>query len=51
MSGIVQGGWEYVIAAYGLTVLLVGAYTASLALRLRAERCRARAALDEEATS
>jgi len=35
-GGIVVGGWEFVWAAYGLTFVALGAYGASLALRLRA---------------
>ncbi len=37
-EGIVAGGWEYVIAAYGLTVLLLGGYCVSLILKLRSSR-------------
>ncbi len=41
MSGVVQGGWEFVVAAYTVTAAVLGAYTASVFVRLRAERQRA----------
>lgn len=34
-EGVIVGGWGYVIGAYGLTVLVLGLYTASLTFRLR----------------
>ena len=39
-GGIIIGGWEYVIAAYGITFTALGAYTASLLLRTRAAKRR-----------
>lgn len=34
-EGVVQGGWEYVWASYGLTWLFLAGYTASLIARGR----------------
>jgi hypothetical protein len=41
-GGIVQGGWEFVTAAYTLTAIVFTTYGASLLWRLRAERRRPR---------
>ena len=41
MSGVVQGGWEYVIAAYAVTAAVLGGYAVSIFFRLRTERQRA----------
>jgi hypothetical protein len=41
MSGIVQGGWEFVVAAYAVTALALGGYAVSLFVRLSAEKRRA----------
>jgi hypothetical protein len=35
MSGVVEGGWEFVIAAYTITALGFAIYGASLVMRLR----------------
>ncbi|HEY0372091.1 MAG TPA: hypothetical protein VGD79_08810 [Thermoanaerobaculia bacterium] len=35
MNGIVQGGWEFVIAAYSITAIGLIAYTISVVARLR----------------
>ena len=40
MSGVLQGGWEFVIAAYVVTALVLGGYTFSVIARHRAERSR-----------
>jgi hypothetical protein len=40
MSGVIQGGWEFVIAAYVVTAVVLGGYTASVFLRSRSERNR-----------
>jgi heme exporter protein D len=40
MSGVLQGGWEFVWAAYALSAIVLGAYAASLVLRHRAELLR-----------
>lgn len=37
MSGVVSGGWSFVIAAYGITSVALLAYTVSLFVRLRSE--------------
>ena len=33
MTGVIQGGWEYIYAAYGVTWLFFVGYTATLFLR------------------
>jgi hypothetical protein len=43
VSGIVEGGWEFVVAAYTVTAVVLAAYATSVFLRLRAERDRAAA--------
>ena len=35
MSGVVQGGWEFVIAAYTITGLVLVVYGISLITRLK----------------
>jgi len=35
MTGVVQGGWEFVIAAYAFTVVALVVYGVSLITRLR----------------
>lgn len=45
MNGVIQGGWEYVYAAYGFTATALLAYLASVVWRLRAE-ARASAATE-----
>lgn len=42
-GGVVTGGWEFVWAAYGVTVVILGGYTATVLYRLRAEQARRRA--------
>jgi hypothetical protein len=37
MTGMIQGGWEYVYAAYGLTAAALLWYAVSTELRLRKE--------------
>ncbi len=37
-GGYITGGWPFVWAAYGWTVLVLAAYGASLILRLRKTR-------------
>jgi hypothetical protein len=39
-SGVIQGGWEYVTAAYAISVVILTAYVASVVLRYRAEKAR-----------
>lgn len=35
MTGVVQGGWEFVVAAYSITGVALVVYTVSLFARLR----------------
>ena len=42
MSGVLEGGWEFVWAAYGVTVVVFVGYTLSLLSRLREESTRRR---------
>ena len=39
-SGVVEGGWEFVTAAYALSALIMAGYFISVHLRYRAERRR-----------
>jgi len=39
-SGVIQGGWEFVVAAYSVTALVLIGYAISIHLRYRAERTR-----------
>jgi hypothetical protein len=41
MSGAVVGGWEFVAAAYLVTLLVLASYAYSVVQRHRAERRRA----------
>lgn len=38
MSGVIQGGWDYVAGAYGVTGVVLLVYAVSLLNRLRAPR-------------
>lgn len=40
-AGVISGGWEYVIAAYAVSLVILVSYTASVVLRYRAEVRRA----------
>jgi heme exporter protein CcmD len=40
-SGVIAGGWGYVVAAYAITAAILLGYAASLIARYRAERRRA----------
>ena len=40
MTGMVRGGWEFVIAAYAVTALILLGYLVSVVLRHRQERSR-----------
>lgn len=48
MNGVVTGGWEFVIAAYGLTAVILLAYTISIFSRYRAEKRRYERELAEQ---
>jgi len=39
--GSIEGGWEFVWAAYSITAVVLGGYAVSVFLRLRAEQTRA----------
>lgn len=39
-SGVVTGGWEYVVAAYTLSAAILLGYACSIYLRYRSERTR-----------
>jgi hypothetical protein len=49
MSGVVEGGWEFVIAAYAVTGAVLLAYATSVFLRYRTEQRRAAAEAEREA--
>lgn len=51
MSGVVQGGWEFVVAAYLVTAVVLGGYATSVFLRLRHERSRAAAQARRDGTA
>ena len=36
MAGVISGGWEFVVAAYAVTGVVLLGYTASIIARLRA---------------
>jgi hypothetical protein len=38
---MIQGGWEFVVAAYCVTAVVLGAYATSVFLRFRSEKQRA----------
>ena len=40
MSGVVAGGWEFVIAAYVVSGIVLGGYLASVLVRYRTEQNR-----------
>lgn len=42
VTGVVQGGWEFVWAAYSVSAAVLLGYAMSIHLRYRAERARAR---------
>ena len=39
-SGVIQGGWEFVVAAYCATAVVLIGYAISIHLRYRAEQRR-----------
>jgi hypothetical protein len=41
VTGVVQGGWEFVAAAYILSAVVLTGYAASVFLRYRTEKRRA----------
>jgi hypothetical protein len=40
MSGMIQGGWEYVVAAYVISAAILSSYAVSVFLRYRREKTR-----------
>lgn len=42
MSGVLEGGWEFVWAAYAVTAVALVGYTLSLLSRVRLESARRR---------
>jgi len=49
VSGVVQGGWEFVAGAYIVTATILSAYATSVFLRYRTEQRRAAAEAEREA--
>lgn len=49
MTGVLQGGWEFVIAAYAVSALCFAFYFLSVHLRYRAERRHAARAAQRSA--
>jgi hypothetical protein len=41
VSGVVEGGWEFVVAAYAVTATVLTLYGTSIFVRLRKEKGRA----------
>ncbi len=41
MTGMVQGGWEFVVAAYSVSALVLLGYALSVHVRYRGERRQA----------
>jgi hypothetical protein len=41
-TGMISGGWEFVIAAYTLTAIVIGSYVVSVLSRFSKERAAAR---------
>lgn len=41
MSGVIEGGWEFVWAAYGISATLLGLYAVSIFARYGREKRRA----------
>src|SRR5581483_7843791 len=40
LSGVIEGGWEFVVAAYAVTAATLATYATSVFLRYRTERRR-----------
>jgi len=40
MSGMIPGGWNFVVAAYSVTAIVLTVYGASIIARLRSEMTR-----------
>ena len=46
-TGVIQGGWGFVVAAYAVSGVVLLGYAISVHLRYRAERGRARRDVDK----
>jgi hypothetical protein len=46
-AGVIEGGWGFVWAAYGLSAAILVGYAVSIHARYRAEQARRRRALPE----
>ena len=40
MSGVIEGGWEFVIAAYSISAVVLAVYATTIFVRLRREKNR-----------
>jgi hypothetical protein len=40
-TGVIHGGWGFVVAAYSVTAVVLGGYALTIYLRYRSERNRA----------
>jgi hypothetical protein len=49
VSGVVEGGWEFVTAAYLMTAAVFASYATSVFLRYRTEKRRAVSEAEREA--
>lgn len=41
-TGVIEGGWEFVVAAYSVSAIVLIGYAVSIHIRYRAERTRRR---------
>lgn len=39
-TGVIEGGWEFVVAAYAVSAIILIGYAVSINIRYRAERAR-----------
>ena len=39
-TGVIEGGWEFVVAAYSVSAIVLIGYAVSIHIRYRAERAR-----------
>lgn len=51
MSGVIEGGWGFVVAAYLVTAAALAGYATSVFLRLSKERSRAAAEARRDGTA
>ena len=50
-TGVIEGGWSYVVGAYAVSAAVLIGYAVSVYLRYRAERARSEAETGREGTS